>query len=152
MREVDEVWVVFDKDDADANAAKIQRFKDAFEIAKKENFEIAYSNEVFELWLLLHFTNVEKEIPLPRIEVYNQLKDAIKKNSQYADYQYDHKIIDARTIEVVFECGDRDSAIIRAQKLMDYHKDCEPIKANPLTKVHLLVQALLSWITYFSNQ
>lgn len=149
-REVDEVWVVFDKDDADENATKVQRFKDAFQIAKTENFEVAYSNEVFELWLLLHFINVDKETPLHRNEVYKCLKVEIQKIPKYADYEYDHKVIDPRTIEVVFESGDRDSAINRAQILMEHHKDCEPIKANPLTKVHLLVQALLAWIKYFS--
>lgn len=149
-REVDEVWVVFDKDDADENATKIQRFKDAFQIAENENFKVAYSNEVFELWLLLHFKNVDKETPLPRIEVYKCLRDEIQKFSKYADYEYNHKVIDPRTIEVVFDFGNRDSAINRAQILMDHHKDCEPIKANPLTKVHILVQVLLSWIKYFS--
>ncbi len=44
-REVDFVWVVFDKDDADENETKINRFKDAFRIARKNKFKIAYSNE-----------------------------------------------------------------------------------------------------------
>jgi len=149
-REVDEVWVVFDKDDADENATKIQRFKDAFQIAETENFEVAYSNEVFELWLLLHFINVDKETPLPRSEVYQCLRDEIRKIPKYADYEYDHKVIDSRTIEVVFDFGDRNSAINRAQILMEHHKKCEPINANPLTKIHILVQVLLDWIKYFS--
>ncbi|HMZ32282.1 MAG TPA: RloB family protein, partial [Methanoregulaceae archaeon] len=53
-KEVDIVWVVFDKDSSDENETKIKRFEDAFTIAEKENFKVAYSNEVFELWLLLH--------------------------------------------------------------------------------------------------
>ncbi len=149
-REVDEVWVVFDKDDADENATKIKRFTDAFQIAKSENLEVAYSNEVFELWLLLHFIDVDKNTPLHRTEVYKFLHDEIQKIPKFADYEYDHKVIDPRTLEVVFGYGDRDSAISRAQILMEHHSDCEPIKANPLTKVHLLVQALLDWIKYFS--
>lgn len=149
-REVDEVWVVFDKDDADENNARILRFQDAFEIAKTENIEVAYSNEVFELWLLLHFTDVDKEKPLPRSEVYSSLRDEILKIPKYADYVYNHRIIDPRTIEVVFESGDQSSAISRAQILVEYHKDCEPINSNPLTKVHILVQTLLTWITYYA--
>jgi len=149
-REVDEVWVVFDKDDADENATKIKRFKDAFQIAGAEKFEVAYSNEVFELWLLLHFINVNKETPLPRAEIYQRLREQFQKKSKYTDYEYDHKIIDPRTIEIVFNFGDRDSAIKRAQILTDHHKDCEPIKANPISKVHILVQALLDWIKYYS--
>jgi len=149
-REVDEVWVVFDKDDADENAAKIKRFEDAFQIAEKERFEVAYSNEVFELWLLLHFINVDKETPLPRAEIYQLLREQFKKNPKYADYEYDHKVIDPRTIEIVFNIGNRDSAIKRAQILIEHHKDCEPINANPVTKVHILVQVLLDWIKYYS--
>jgi hypothetical protein len=36
-KEVDAVWVVFDKDDADLNAARRQRFEDAFRLADMEN-------------------------------------------------------------------------------------------------------------------
>jgi hypothetical protein len=107
-REVDEVWVVFDKDDADENATKIKRFTDAFQIAENENFEVAYSNEVFELWLLMHFTDVDKNTPLHRTEVYNFLHDEIQKIPKFAHYEYDHKVIDPRTLEAVFGYGDRD--------------------------------------------
>ena len=41
-------WVVFDKDD-------YQDFDEAIEFAKKNGFEVAYSNQAFELWFLLHF-------------------------------------------------------------------------------------------------
>ena len=60
-KEIDFVWAVFDKDDADQNATKIQRFEDAFSTAKTENIHLAYSNEVFELWLLLHLEKVDKD-------------------------------------------------------------------------------------------
>lgn len=149
-REVDEVWVVFDKDDADDNATKIGRFEDAFQIAEVEKFEVAYSNEVFELWLLLHFINVDKDTPLPREDVYSRLREQFKKNPQYADYEYNHKVIDSRTLEIVFNIGNRDSAIKRAHLLMEHHKNTMPIEANPITKVHILVERLLSWIEYFS--
>ena len=41
-------WVVFDKDD-------YPDFDEAIELAKKNGFEVAYSNQAFELWFLLHF-------------------------------------------------------------------------------------------------
>jgi len=59
-KEIDFVWAVFDKDDADQNESRIKRFNLAFEKAKKENINIAYSNEAFELWLLLHLTEVNR--------------------------------------------------------------------------------------------
>ena len=73
-KEVDEVWIVFDKDDADANDTRINNFNEAFKMAKKEKFEVAYSNEVFELWLLLHLKNIEGDKPIPRNEIYQLLE------------------------------------------------------------------------------
>lgn len=149
-KEVDCVWVVFDKDDADENPTKIQNFEDAFAIANTENFEIAYSNEVFELWLLLHFIEVDKNTPIPREEIYRLLKEEFQKIDGYNNYEYDHNTIDERTIEIVFKAGNRDLAIKRAGNLIEHHKENKPINANPSTKVHILILELLEWIKYFS--
>lgn len=46
----DQYWVVFDKDD---NSDK--DFNDAITLAQKNGFRVAYSNQAFEYWLLLHF-------------------------------------------------------------------------------------------------
>ncbi len=150
-REVDEVWVVFDKDDADENDTKIKRFNDAFLTAVKQGMEIAYSNESFELWLLLHFRNVDKNIPLPRNEIYKLLQEQLQKAPKYKDYIYDHKNPDPKTIEIIFEIGNLNSAIKRAEMLMEHHKNRKPIEANPNTRVHVLVKELLGWIKYYSN-
>lgn len=56
---VDETWSVFDKDDADQVPANAIRFSNAFELAKREGISVACSNEVFELWLLLHLVDVD---------------------------------------------------------------------------------------------
>ncbi|MBF0339286.1 MAG: RloB domain-containing protein [Nitrospirae bacterium] len=42
------VWAVFDKDD-------FNQFNNAIQITAKNNICVAYSNEAFELWYLLHF-------------------------------------------------------------------------------------------------
>lgn len=149
-KEVDFVWVVFDKDDADENASKILNFEDAFTIANNENFEIAYTNESFELWLLLHFIDVDKNVPIPREEIYRLLKEEFQKIEGYENYEYDHSTIDERTIEIVFKAGDRDLAIKRAENLIEHHKENAPIDANPSTKVHILINELLEWIKYYS--
>lgn len=149
-KEVDEVWAVFDKDDADENDTKIENFNAAFKNAKKENIKIAYSNEVFELWLLLHFTDVDKDVVLPRKKVYELLEKNIRKTKKYKDYVYDHKKPSPKTIEIVFEVGDIQLAIKRAEKILENQKGRKPIDANPSTKVHLLVQELQEWIKYYS--
>jgi len=49
-KEYDQVWCVFDKDDFDAND-----FNNAIDMADAQNFGVAYSNQAFEYWFILHF-------------------------------------------------------------------------------------------------
>ena len=46
----DQCWVVFDKDDFPA-----KDFNQAITLARKNGFRVAYSNQAFEYWFLLHF-------------------------------------------------------------------------------------------------
>jgi RloB-like protein len=149
-KEVDEVWVVFDKDDADRNEATVQNFQDAFEIAGRERIEIAYSNEAFELWLLLHLTDVAADQPMARSLIYEKLQAQIRKTTKFADFEYDHKHPDSKTVDMILEIGNQALAIQRAEKLLAHHGKAAPIQANPSTKVHHLVRTLLGWIAYFS--
>jgi RloB-like protein len=149
-KEVDEVWVVFDKDDANENDTKIFNFHEAFKIAKKEKFEVAYSNEVFELWLLLHLKNIDGVKAISRNEIYELLSSQIKKTPKYSEYEYDHKRPNPKTIEIILEIGDVNLAIQRAKVLFEKQKETKPIYANPSTKVHLLVQKLNELIEYYN--
>jgi RloB-like protein len=147
-KEVDVVWAVFDKDDADENATKIQRFNDAFDIAENNKIKAAYSNEVFELWLLLHLIDVDSTVALPRKTIYDLLQMHIRQNEKYSTFQYKHGNGDILTI--IQEIGNQQEAIHRADILLHAHKGKKPIQANPSTKVHILVKELLEWIAYFS--
>lgn len=148
-KEVDFIWVVFDKDDADENATKIKNFERAFEIAAKENINIAYSNEVFELWLLLHLKEIDAQNPIPRKDVYADLELSIRQfGGTYAYFTYEHGNKDI--IEVINKIGDENLAIERARKLLAFHGNKRPIAANPSTKVHTLVKELRDWIFYYN--
>ncbi|MBC8630497.1 RloB domain-containing protein [[Eubacterium] tenue] len=46
-----QTWCVFDKDD-------FSDFDDAIQLARKNNIEVAFSNQAFELWFILHFKYV----------------------------------------------------------------------------------------------
>ena len=46
----DQCWVVFDKDDFPA-----KDFNQAIVFAEKKGFRVAYSNQAFEYWFLLHY-------------------------------------------------------------------------------------------------
>ncbi|MDX2256154.1 MAG: RloB family protein [Pseudanabaenaceae cyanobacterium bins.39] len=65
----DFVWVVFDRDRSDKeeeDKSKKINFDEALVRAQKHNFKVAYSNDAFELWLLLHLEDVIPDIPIPR--------------------------------------------------------------------------------------
>ena len=53
---IDECWVVFDKDDFN------QGFDNAINKALKKKLKVAYSNESFELWFLLHFDFMDSAV------------------------------------------------------------------------------------------
>ena len=80
----------FDKDDADENESKIKRFEEAFIIAAEEHINIAYSNEVFELWLLLHLTDIDPKYSLPRRSVYENLEKSVNSYNAYENFRYIH--------------------------------------------------------------
>jgi len=46
----DQIWCVFDKDDF-----SISNFNKALQVARENGIMVAYSNEAFELWYVLHF-------------------------------------------------------------------------------------------------
>src|SRR5713101_7428465 len=47
---LNEIWCVFDR-----NSFPTANFNRAFELAKKHGIRVAWANEAFELWYLLHF-------------------------------------------------------------------------------------------------
>lgn len=47
---LNEIWCVFDRDSFPA-----QNFNRAFQLAKSKNISVAWANEAFEIWYLLHF-------------------------------------------------------------------------------------------------
>jgi hypothetical protein len=49
-KDYDQYWLVFDKD-----ATTDDRFNKAINSAKAKGFKVAYSNQAFEFWFLMHF-------------------------------------------------------------------------------------------------
>lgn len=145
-KNVDEVWVVFDKDDAEKSQANADRFKKAFKKAQELNHRVAYSNEVFELWLLLHFSAVDAAKSIPRNEIYDLLNHGAKKFSKNFEYQHGNTEI----VDLVLQHGNENKAIERAEAILDKQFGIQPIDANPSTTVHILVKRLRDLIEYYS--
>ncbi len=153
-RQIDEIWAVFDKDDLDQSTGNRQNFEAAFELANLEKVNVAYSNECFELWLLLHFVDVNPALPVPREDLYKMLEIAV--NASLLDsktpFQYVHGASDV--IRYVSMYGNESAAMSRAESLQKYHQSLShaPIDSNPVTFVNALVQSLRDWYRYYSYE
>ncbi|MFN6274308.1 MAG: RloB family protein [Microcystis sp.] len=130
----DQIWCVFDKD----NCSK-EQFNQAERLAKQKNIKIAYSNEAFEIWFILHFQYLD--IATSRSEyltiLTNQMQKygLLNKKEKYAKNREDmyEKLKPYQT-----------TAITNAAKLIQDRDEAKkhPFDANPSTTVHELVQEL----------
>lgn len=149
-KSVDTIWAVFDKDDSDQNETTKNNFREAFSLAALEGIKIALSNEVFELWFLLHFRDVNPAISIPRQEIYDMLQQEIRNANADPAYVYNHYHKAATVVPLVIEYGDVNAAILRAQNLKEHFKEADPLDANPSTDVFLLVGELFQLIEFYS--
>jgi hypothetical protein len=147
-KSINEVWVVFDKDDEGNNDKTLANFNEAWAIAAEQNIHIAFSNEVFELWLLLHFREVSSVKAIPRAEIYSNLATAIQSFRSHESFAYNHG--KTEVIDVLLALGNEKKATERAEKLLLEQKGKRPIEANPSTTVHLLVKRLRDLIEWYS--
>ena len=67
QQQYDQVWCVFDRDSFPAN-----NFNNAIARAEAHGLQVAYSNQAFEYWLLLHFENHDGH-PMPRTDYMARL-------------------------------------------------------------------------------
>ena len=133
--EKDECWVVLDKDDFNGN------FNSAINRAFKKGLKVAYSNEAFELWFLLHFNLMNSAIG--RKDYIKKIEENYNKsvkNKKYKKYKYNKVNIN----HLILLIKDKEkTAIQNAKKLLRQFKEEKSfIKKNPSTTVHLLVEKL----------
>lgn len=124
----DQIWCVFDRD-----SFPLENFNNAISSARSQGFSVAYSNEAFELWYILHFEYLNTGIPR---------KDYIRKLSLLLGKKYE------KNSETIYnELLDKQPTAIRnAKKLLTEYAPPVPAKDNPSTTVHLLVQELNRFI------
>jgi hypothetical protein len=159
MLKIDEgaqVWCVFDRD-KEPNDKKDTAFNDSIVAANSKGIMTAWSNDDFELWILLHFEDVhpENEAYAHRTKYYERLTEILKEllpneslfqNAKFNYYQTmksKNKFIQY-TYQLMKDKLER--AIERAEELEKYHSiHPKPTHLHcPCTKVHHLVKALLS--------
>jgi len=120
----DAIWCVFDRDDH-------ERIHEAFVMAEANGFKVAFSNESFELWILLHYK--DQRGAMGRRQLLREVKKEIP------GYEKGMKNIYALTIDK------QSDAISRAKTLRLMHNNNGSDKqANPSSTVDKLVEYLLS--------
>jgi len=125
----DQVWCVFDRD-----SFSKEQFNTAIQMAQSSGFQVAWSNEAFELWYVLHFEYLNAGITRDQ---YCQKLDTLigRKYEKTYPYMYNEMLPGQNT------------AIQNAEKLLrTYHDNTQPADCNPSTKVHLLVQELKKYL------
>ncbi|NCD11445.1 MAG: RloB domain-containing protein [Epsilonproteobacteria bacterium] len=141
-------WIVIDRDKERINGGghSTEDFNNALIQARRLRVEVAYSNDAFELWYLLHFHYVDSAISRDNLltKVIEKLKacnaskfvhldkDTIKQ-TDYAKYIFE----ELYTLQ--------DTAVKNAKRLMDsYGEGHNPESDNPSTTIHKLVELLNS--------
>ncbi|MCS6842249.1 MAG: RloB family protein [Roseiflexus sp.] len=121
--EYDQVWGVFDCDNLQP-----KQIHAAFKLAKQNKIKIAFSNQAFELWYLLHFHY--HHVAMPRQHYCTLLQNYLGSyNKNRADLYNDLLHL-------------QQTAIANARRLHQSYNPWDPATADPSTTVYLLVEEL----------
>ncbi len=120
----EQIWCVFDRDDQ-----SVGDFNGAIQRAESQGVYVAYSNQAFELWYLLHFHFYNA--PMRRVDYTEKLGELLprpyrKNDSDMYDQLYSRQAI----------------AIRNADRLLGQYAPRNPGTDDPSTTVHLLVMEL----------
>lgn len=143
-------WIVIDRDVERVNGGghTTEDFNVAINNAKSTkqnlNIEVAYSNDSFELWYLLHFDYITTGIL--RDDINTKLIKKLKEKNPYKFSKLNKKNIKQDNyVKYIFEelLEFQEDAIKNAERLLEsYGNQHSPEKDNPSTTIHKLVVIL----------
>ena len=143
-------WIVIDRDMERVNGGghTAEDFNNAIKNAKSKrkdlNIEVAYSNDSFELWYLLHFHY--RSTAILRDETIKKVIEELKKVDPYKFSKLNKDNIKEKNYtKMIFETlfDRQETAINNAKKLLtSYGNSHNPEQDNPSTTVHNLLEVL----------
>lgn len=142
----DQVWIIFDVDDFYKNGK--EELLEAIRNALKANIKIAYANECFELWILLHF-----RVPTTAI---NRGKDIIEKiQKEFKKRKLGEFEKNQNVFEVLLES--QNIAVKNAKKILSNYNNINwdanlSNQGNPSTSIHFLVEQINSFFGSDDNK
>jgi hypothetical protein len=120
-----EVWCVFDRDDF-----PLANYHRAFELARAQGLKIAWANQAFELWYLLHFNYHDTAISRHNYKA---------KLTPHCHYEKTDK-------EIYQKVKPHEATALRNAQRLERHwnelGEKYPERQNPSTSVHRLVEFL----------
>lgn len=138
IKKYDIVWCVFDMDfNPEINNCE-KDFDDAIKQAKKLGYDVAYSNDAFELWFYLHYKNINNQVD--RVFYYKELSKIFNVNN-YEKECKGAKFDSYKTLKNDIYSS-QEKAIKRAKELHEMKKHLPYYKQNPVTTVYRLVELL----------
>lgn len=128
-----EIWVVFDFDlKPDQVEQQKEDYNRAIELAANKDIKVAYSNDSFELWFLLHYQHLE--LKWTRHQYYQKLGEWWEcnyekegKKGEFCRKIHQKLLNDPRS--------DQNEAISRASRMLNEQLDVPFANQNPCTTV-----------------
>jgi hypothetical protein len=149
-KKYDQVWCVFDADPRPENSNQERNFNDAIKLAEKYKFNVAYSNQSFEYWLIIHFIDHQGG-GMDRKDYHRKINQLL----QPFNISYDGegtKIITKDFFEILDGIDQKAKkerkllAISRAERNYNQFDHTNPAKEESSTTVFKLVRELLKHI------
>jgi len=91
QQKYDQVWCVFDADPKMDNPKQLRNFNSAVVLAERNNIQVAYSNQAFEYWLILHFEDHQGGA-MHRDDYGDKINSYLQKFGVYYDFNGDKTI------------------------------------------------------------
>lgn len=125
----DRVWTVFDKD-------SFNDFNDAISLANKNNINVAWSNEAFELWYVLHFQYLDTAV------TRKQYIDIINRHFRGLIPGFKYKKNTKDFYQILRKFCKEDFAITNAKRLASIYWGEDYSSHKPCTMVFKLIEEL----------
>lgn len=156
------IWCVYDRDLESEDLSRINPLDDiafttAIQTAESAGIKVAWSNDSFELWLLLHFEMVPLGTKLHRKYIYDRLTDIFKTITPktlrletltgHANFNYKSSMKKKQNfiLHVLPALRDRQENAIKNAELLEasFGNSIHYHNCNPYTNVHHLVLELI---------
>lgn len=136
-----EIWCVYDLDYKGDQVGQIEDFNNSITMAKSKGMKVAYSNDAFELWLVLHYKPIEQAFL--RFQYYEMLSElwGINYEKQGKKLEFCNALYDLLMNDVR---ADQTLAMDRAKVLLESHKGKTYAAQNPCTTIFELIELLNS--------